>query len=173
MPLHKNRLRERGVNQAEIIAQAASIEGKYSQAFPKFGPERTGAPVEAYCRIDDRFIDLRTQVYSPNHIIVLDDSLLSIADATNGLDKKGYVIINSAKSQKINGFKTYNVDATKIALEVLGMPIVNTAMLGAFAKATGIVKLKSIEKAIGEKFTADLTDRNIKAVRKAYDETKH
>ena len=157
------------VTASEILAIAAFKDGKYSQAFPKFGPERTGAPVEAYCRIDEKFINLRTEVYNPNYLIVLDDSL---ADVTNGLGKNGVIIINSASSRKINNYKTYSIDATKIAIETFGRNIVNTAMLGAFVKATKLLSLKSIEEAIKEKFPSALAEKNITAIRKAYEVCK-
>ena len=158
------------VTAAEILAVAAFKDKKFSQAFPKFGPERTGAPVEAYCRIDDKFINLRSQIYNPMHLIVLDASLLTVIDATKGLQKDGLVILNSNKKQKTKDWKTFTVDATKIALETLGKPIVNTAMLGAFAKATGLVSLGSIKETIKERFPKELAEKNILAIEKAYNE---
>jgi len=157
------------VTASEILAIAAFRDGKFSQAFPKFGPERTGAPVEAYCRIDSKFINLRTEVYNPNYLIVLDDSL---ADVTKGLDKKGIIIMNSEKSRKIGSYKTFSIDATKIAIETFGRNIMNTAMLGAFVKATKLLSLKSIEEAIKEKFPSALAEKNITAIRKAYEVCK-
>jgi pyruvate ferredoxin oxidoreductase gamma subunit len=159
------------VTAAELLAISAFFDGKWSQAFPKFGPERSGAPVEAYCRIDERFINLRTQVYDPTHIIVLDRSL-NIADIMAGLMKDGIIVINSKSNSGIKGYKTYNIDATSLALEILGKPIVNTAMLGAFSKATELVKLKSIERAIEDRFPKELAQKNIALVRAAYDELK-
>ncbi len=163
------------VTAAEVLAIAAFHDGKFSQAFPSFGPERSGAPVEAYCRIDDKFINLRTHIYEPDHLIILDDSLLKAIDVTKGLKKNGIIVINSAESIKSNiksDFSSFNINATKIALDILGKPIVNTAMLGAFAKATKLVSLKSIEKALKEKFSGTILEKNIQAAKKAYDETK-
>ena len=100
------------VTASEVLAVAAFKDKKFSQAFPKFGPERSGAPVEAYTRIDDKYIDIRTQVYEPNYIIILDDSLLNIMDVTKGLSKDGVIVINSEKLEKIGNFKTYALDAT-------------------------------------------------------------
>jgi len=158
------------VTAAEILAIAFFKEGKYPQAFPKFGPERRGAPVEAYCRVDDKFIDLRTQIYEPDYLLVLDKGLINLG-ITKGVKKNGIVVINSDKPLKVDNFKVYTVDASNIAMEILGRPIVNTAVLGAFAK-TGIVKLDSIIEAIKERMPAKIVDKNIQAVRRAYDETK-
>ena len=159
------------VTAAEILAIAAFHDGKFSQAFPSFGPERSGAPVESYCRVDDKFINLRTHVYEPNYLIILDDSLLLAVDVTKGLERDGIIVINSAEKTK-SDFKSFNIDATKIALDILGKPIVNTAMLGAFAKATRLITMKSLEEALKEKFSGDLLEKNIQTVKKAYDEMK-
>ncbi|MBI5332357.1 MAG: pyruvate ferredoxin oxidoreductase subunit gamma [Candidatus Aenigmarchaeota archaeon] len=160
------------VTAAEVLAIAVFRDGKQSQAFPRFGPERSGAPVEAYCRIDDKFINLRTQVYNPTHLIVLDQSLTKVVDVTQGLAKNGIIIINSEESIDIPGYKVYNIDATKIAMEALGKPIVNTAILGAFAKATKLVTLDSIIEAIKERFDEKLAGKNIVAIKKAYEELR-
>jgi len=159
------------VTASELLATAAFKDGKYSQAFPRFGPERSGAPVEAYCRIDNKPIKLRTFIYEPDFLIILDESLLKAVDVTNGLKNNGIIVVNSEHEIKIKNFKTFCVDAKKIAMETLGRPIVNTAMLGAFAKATGIVKLDSLEKALSERFQDDILDKNIIAIRKAYEKT--
>ncbi len=159
------------VTAAELLAKAAFSDGKYCLAFPKFGPERTGAPVEAYCRIDDKPIKLRTQVYEPDYLIVLDHGLATYIDITNGMKKNGAIIINDSGSVKMK-FRTCSIDATQVALDVIGKPIVNTVMLGAFAKATGIITLKSLEKAIYERFSGKIADSNIAAVRKAYEVVK-
>jgi 2-oxoacid:acceptor oxidoreductase gamma subunit (pyruvate/2-ketoisovalerate family) len=157
------------VTASEIIAIAAFKDGKYSHAFPSFGPERTGAPVEAYSRIDDKFINIRTHVYEPDYLIVLDPSLLYAVDVTKGLKKGGIIVINSEKPVKVGEFKVFNVDATKIANEILGKPIVNTAMLGAFIKATGLITMKNLEEAIKERFPKELAEKNIAAIRKSHE----
>jgi len=159
------------VTAAEVLAVAAFKDGKQSQAFPKFGPERSGAPVEAYCRIDSKFINLRTQVYNPTHLVVLDPTLVSVVDVTKGLTRDGIIVMNSDTKPKIDSHKVYMVHASKIATEVLGKPIVNTAMLGAFAKATKLVSLESILEAIRERFSGELAEKNAKAIKRAYDET--
>jgi 2-oxoacid:acceptor oxidoreductase gamma subunit (pyruvate/2-ketoisovalerate family)/2-oxoacid:acceptor oxidoreductase delta subunit (pyruvate/2-ketoisovalerate family) len=164
---------------AQTIAEAAVIEGNYAVAFPFFGAERRGAPVLAFARIDHKKIYSKTQVYSPDCVVVLDDSLLDTIDVVAGLKPDGLVIINSReKPDDIDLGKeitTGAVDATSVALEILKAPITNTAILGALAKATGVVKIGSLEEAIkrrfGEKLGAKVGERNALAARTAYDRT--
>lgn len=160
------------VTSSEIVAEAAFKDGKHSQAFPAFSVARRGAPVKAFSRIDDKFIKLRTHVYQPDYLVVLDKTLLGVENITEGLKKDGIIIINSEKKEKIGNHKTYNVDATKISLENLGKPIVNTAVLGAFAKISKIITLKSLKEAVSEKFPKPLADKNIKAIEMAYNEVE-
>jgi pyruvate ferredoxin oxidoreductase gamma subunit len=161
------------VTTAELIAIAAFKDGKFSQAMPNFGPERRGSPVEAYCRLSGEFIMLRTQVYGPDYVIVLDDSLPGVVDITRGLAKGGMVLINSEEKKKFGAFATHTLDANKIAMEVLGKPIVNTVMLGAFAKATRLVSLGSLLQAVEERFEdGGIKEKNMLAIKKAYEETK-
>ena len=163
------------VTAAELIAIAAFKDGKQAQAFPSFGVERTGAPVESFARIDDKPIIVREQIYRPNILIIQDATLLDIMDVTKGCSGKTIVIINTAKTKdelKINLPKNniHTINATKIALAVIGKNIVNTVILGSFAKATGIITLASLKKAIEEKFAGhdELIAKNIKAVGQAY-----
>ena len=161
------------VTAAELIAMAAFKSGLEAQAFPSFGVERTGAPVESFARIDDKPIITREQIYCPDVLIIQDATLLDTIDVTRGCDKKTMIIINTTKAGlKINLPKTnlHAIDATKIALEVIGKNIVNTVILGAFAKATGLVSLESLKLAIKEKFAGreDLISKNIKAIKQAY-----
>lgn len=163
------------VTAAELIAIAAFKDGKQAQAFPSFGVERTGAPVESFARIDDQPIITHEQIYRPDVLIIQDATLLGTVDITKGAGKKTIIIINTVKTKDeldINLPKAniYTIDATKIALEIMGKNIVNTVILGAFAKATGLITLASLEKAVAEKFAGRdaLIDKNIKAVRQAY-----
>ncbi len=164
---------------AEALAEAAVIEGNYAVAFPFFGAERRGAPVLAFTRIDAKKIYSKTQVYSPDCVVVLDDSLLDTIDVVAGLKPGGSVVINSRdKPEDIDlgmSVKTAAVDATSVALEILKAPITNTAILGAFAKATGVIKLESLEEAIkrrfGEKLGEKVGERNSLATRTAYEKT--
>ncbi len=161
---------------SNLLADAAFREGKYVQAFPYFGVERRGAPVASFTRIDKNPIKIKSQVYTPNYIIVLDPTLMDVTDVTSGLDKDGVVLINSDKDPKYYNlsFKTATVDATSIAIEnKLGSkmsPIVNTSILGAFAKISGEVMLESIILAIKENAPSK-KEENIKAAKEAYDKT--
>ncbi|MBI5061366.1 MAG: 2-oxoacid:acceptor oxidoreductase family protein [Candidatus Aenigmarchaeota archaeon] len=152
----------------EILAIAGFKEGKFTQAFPNFGPERRNAPVEAFLRIDSKFINLRTQIYYPDYLLVLDDGLLGL-NITKGLKKNGTIVINTKKDIKMSGYTLYRIDAVKIAMETIGRPIVSTAMAGAFAM-TGVISLRSIIEAVRERFPPEIIDKNILAVRRAYEE---
>lgn len=161
-----------------IIAKAAFYDGKQTQSFPNFGVERAGAPVTAYARIDTKKINLRSQIYEPDCVIVLDSSLISQVDVTQGLKKGGLLIINSNRSEKelkIKGnFDIHIVDATSIAMDIFGRPIINTAMIGAFAHVTKLISLKSLKKAIDDVFAVKgkkISDLNKKAVEEVYNLT--
>lgn len=178
--MHQIRVHGRGgqgaVTAAEIIAIAAFKDGKTSQAFPSFGVERTGAPIESFARISDKFIRTREQVNEPDVIIVLDATLLDVIDVARGARKNTIAIINTAKKKneiKINlpESNVFVIDATKIALEILGRNVANTTIVGAFAKATGLVSLRALKEAIKEKFVdkgESVVDKNIKAIEEAY-----
>jgi len=166
------------VTSAELVAQAAISEGKYAQAFPSFTPERRGAPVLAFNRINpDEPIRTRAEVDQPDVVLIMDPSLLSILDATSGLKEGGTVIINTKKSaaqvRKELGIKARLalVDADKIALETLGVNIVNTTMIGAMIKATGVLSPESVKGPLEKRF-GRLAERNIKAMERAVKETK-
>ncbi len=165
-----------GVTLAELIARAAHKEGRFVQAIPYFGPERRGAPVKAFARISDEPILIRSQIYSPDYVIVLDPRLPEVVDVTEGLKEDGMVIMNTRRKPEtlpFKGFRFATVDATGIALElgllVAGMPIVNTAMLGAFSKATEEVKIESAVQAILELWPGPAGERNAKAAQAAYE----
>ncbi|ACV24704.1 pyruvate ferredoxin oxidoreductase subunit gamma [Methanocaldococcus fervens] len=158
------------VTAAQILAKAAFYDGKFCQAFPFFGVERRGAPVMAFTRIDDKKITLRSQIYNPDYVIVQDATLLESVNVVEGLKKEGAVVINTVKDDLDLGFKTYIIDATGIALDVLGVPIVNTAMVGAFAGVTKLVTLDSVKKAIMDTFKGKLGEKNAKAAEVAYNE---
>lgn len=162
---------------SEVLAHAFFIEKKYVQAFPAFGVERRGAPVAAFCRIDDKEIYLRNQIYRPDHIVVLDPILLETVGVTEGLKEDGTVLVNGKRDpgyyrERVHpSYRLYVVDASSIAMEHrLGSPsnpIVNTAILGAFSKATGLVKIESVEHAI-EEYVPFKKENNRKAARAAY-----
>jgi pyruvate ferredoxin oxidoreductase gamma subunit len=165
------------VTSAELVAQAAISEDKYGQAFPSFGPERRGAPVQAFLRISTlEPIKIRAEIAEPDVVVVLDPGLLTIVNVIAGLKDSGLVIVNSKKSfdELASLFKTKarlaKVDANKIAREVLGVPITNTTMVGALLKGAGVVDIESVVAPLQKRF-GKLADRNIAAMRRAYAET--
>ncbi len=165
------------VTSTELLAQAAINEGKYAQAFPSFGPERRGAPVQAFLRINSKEpIRVRADITDPDVVVVLDPGLLRIVNVTSGLKENGMLIVNTTRSsQDIKAEfkvkqKLATIDATKIARELLGVPITNTTMVGALIKATGVVKLESLVEPLKKRF-GRIAERNIKAMQKAYEET--
>jgi pyruvate ferredoxin oxidoreductase gamma subunit len=164
------------VTSAEMIALAAIEEGKYAQGFPSFGPERRGAPVISFARVDNKPIRARSKIYTPDVAVVLDPSLLKIIDPTQGLKRGGLLLLNTNKSIKEirsqYGYKVRlaTVDADSIAREELGIPITNTTMLGALVRGTNVVKLDSLTPPLKSRFGRG-ADRNVNALRRAYKET--
>ncbi len=164
------------VTAGELLAKAAIREGKYAQSFPNFGTERRGAPVMAFLRISDELIRIRTNIYNPDIVVVLDPTLFKIVDVTSGLKDGGVIIINSAKSSEYfekelgSKYRIATVNATKIARESIGLPITNTTMIGAFMKVTDAVGNASMDEELKERF-GKRADGNMVAMRRAYDET--
>lgn len=163
------------VTAAYILAVAGFEDGKYTQAFPTFGVERRGAPVKAFCRVADEFIRTRTQVYTPDVVVVLDATLLGVIDVTDGLKEGGMIIVNSNKSPDELGLSGYNVktiDATTAAFDVLGRDIVNTAMLGAFSAFTDEIGKDALLKAVEGQFSGSLADKNKDLVTRIFDKAQ-
>ncbi len=161
---------------AALMAQAAISEDQYAHAFPSFGPERRGAPVLSFVRISRQSpIRVRAEIIEPDVVVVLDPGLLPIVNVTSGLKDDGMVIVNTRKNadqlREDFGIKQtlVTVNATSIAREILGVPITNTTMVGAVVKATGAVKVESLEEPIKHRF-GRLADRNFQAMKRAYDE---
>ncbi len=171
------------VTAAQILVDAALLEGKWGQAIPLFGAERRGAPVVAYARIGEKPKTYHSSVLRPDVVVILDPYVLLVANVFEGLRERGVVVLNYHsepreyydKIRSISPRLCY-VDATGIAkklnLIVAGWPVVNTSMLGALAKATGIVSIESIEEAIRRRWKGSLGEANAKAARTAYFETK-
>jgi len=164
---------------SKVMASAFFKQGKWVQAFPSFGAERRGAPVAAYTRIDDREITLRCSVRTPNHLIVLDQNLTRNPDITQGLKAGGWIIINSEKDPKDFSlppqFHVATVDASGIAIRHrLGSkaaPIVSTVILGAFARATDLLKLSVVVEAIRENAPVYINE-NVAGAKEAYQRVK-
>ena len=166
---------------AQLLVEAAIRKGKYIQAFPEYGPERRGAPVKAFAKIDDKPIVSREPIDNPDIVVVIDATLLESENACSGLDeKKGILIVNTSKSseeiRKETKFKgaIYTVNASGISRELLGVNLPNTPMLGALLKVTKIIDVESVEEVIKTHFEKKIgkekTQLNIDAIRKAYDE---
>ncbi len=164
------------VTSAELFASAAIDEGKYAQSFPSFGPERRGAPVVAFLRISDEFIRIRTNIDTPDIVVVVDPKLLDQIDVTTGLKEHGKIVVNSNKSPEQlkaqYGFKwaVASVDGSKIARETIKLPITNTAMMGALERVTEVVGMESLVERLKGRF-GPRAEANIDAMKRAYSET--
>jgi len=167
------------VTAAELLALAAFREGRHAQAFPSFGSERTGAPVVAFCRIDDRAIRVREPIVAPDALIVQDPTLLHQVDVFSGLQPDGYILINSGRDlaalglaelpERFRAERLLTVPATELAREHLGRPLPNAVLLGGFAALSGLISIDAVTAAIRERFSGALADGNAAAARAAYD----
>ncbi len=176
------------VTAAELIATAGFFAGLQTQAFPLFGVERSGAPISAFARISKEKIITRDQVYRPDFLIVQDSSLLSQKNIFSGYSEHTLIIINSEKSSKelasyikkevgikIKEKNIYSAPATEIAIRIIGKNIINTVILGIFAKASQLLTLSDLEKAITKKFQnkdQEIIKKNLEAIKEAYDYQK-
>jgi len=166
------------VTATELLSVAAFREGRHAQAFPSFGSERTGAPVVAFCRIDDRPIRLREPILAPDAIIIQDPTLLHQVDVFGGLAKDGYILINTSRSFEelglgdfIAGFRRERlctVPATELALKHVGRAVPNAALLAGFAAVSGRISLESVIAAIREKFPKKVAEGNVAAANEAH-----
>ena len=165
------------VTASKILATAAFLESKWVTSFPFFGTERRGAPVTAFTRIDEKKIELRSQIYEPDAVVVLDKSLMKVVNVTEGLKSDGVIIVNGKAGDLVEEgkYRVGYVDATSIALRNgLGdpsHPIVNTAILGAFAKVSNLVSLQSIKNATSDTVPSKKKE-NVNAIQEAYEETE-
>ncbi len=167
------------VTAAEMLSIAAFLQGKYSQAFPSFGSERTGAPVVSFCRISDREIRLREPIMEPDAIIIQDPTLLHQVDVFGGLKLAGHVLINTSHSFDKLGIadiiserrleRMCTLPANELAMKYVGRPMPNAVLLGGFAALTGIIKLEFVAAAVREKFSGKVAEGNIAAATAAYD----
>jgi len=167
------------VTAAEMLSIAAFREGRHAQAFPSFGSERTGAPVVAFCRLDDREIRLREPVLEPDALIIQDPTLLHQVDVFGGLARDGYILINTSRSFDALGVGDFarslrperlcTVPATELALKHVGRPVPNAALLGGFAALSQRISLESVAAAIREKFAGKVGEGNVAAAGAAYE----
>ena len=167
------------VTAAELLSVAAFLEGRHAQAFPTFGSERTGAPVVAFCRIDDREIRSREPIAEPDALIVQDPTLLHQVNLFEGLSAAGYMLINTTRSFEELGIGEFvrrfrkerlvTVPASDLAREYLGRPIPNAALLGGFAALTGLITIGSVAEAIRDRFEGRPAEGNVAAAEAAYE----
>ena len=166
------------VTGAEMLSIAAFLGGKHAQAFPSFGSERTGAPVVAFCRMDDKEIRLREPIMQPDALIIQDPTLLHQVDVFAGLKKDGYILINTTKTfaqlglgEFVKDFKAdhlLTVPATELALKHVRRPVPNVPLLGAFAALGGLISLEAVHKAIAQKFSGAVAEGNVAAASEAF-----
>lgn len=168
---------------ATLVAEVALNEGKYSQGFPEYGPERMGAPIRGYTRISEEPIRLHCPIAHPDVVVVLDATLLVTQNVAEGIEEDGAIIVNTPESPAairerlgIDHGRIYTVNATQIAIEEIGRPIPNTPMIGALIKVGGFLQLETVYKDIEKKFLKKLGERgvqgNINAVKRAYEEVQ-
>ncbi len=172
------------VTAAKLVAETALSQGRYMQAMPEYGPERTGAPLKAFTRVCDEPIEVHNNITNPQIVVVLDDTLLDIEDVTAGIEAGGSVILNTtmtpAEARKKLGVAddvaVATVDATGIAMQTIKRNIPNTPMVAAVSKVTGVVPLDSftehLKSTFGAKFTQEIIDANLKSVERAYEEVQ-
>ncbi len=167
------------VTAAELLSVAAFTEGRHAQAFPSFGSERTGAPVVAFCRIDDRPIRAHEPISEPDALIIQDPTLLHQVDLFGGFQPDGYILINTERSFADLGLDDFvaglraervlRIPATGLAREHLGRPLPNAVLLGGFAALSGAVSIGSVAAAIRERFPGPIGERNVTAAEKAFE----
>ena len=171
------------VTAAKMVAELALGEGRYFQAFPEYGPERSGAPIVAFTRVSDEPIQVYAGVEHPGIVIVLDSSLLGIVDVTKGAPADAIVLVNSEKAPAdlrkqygVVGHQLYTIAATRIAIETIRRPIPNTPMVGALARITGLFAIDDVveflEHEFGKKFPPKVVEGNINAIKRSYEEVK-
>jgi pyruvate ferredoxin oxidoreductase gamma subunit len=164
----------------QLLAMSALEEGKYAQSFPSFGPERAGAPMQAFVRISDKPIIIHSSIYYPHSVVVLDPTLLDAENIAEGLLPNGKIIINSNEDpKKIKNKLGLNeeqevwcVPASDIAVEILGREITSTAMIGALIKAAEYVSLDSVLKQVSKRFKGAIAEKNEILIKKSYEEAK-
>ncbi|HCG99846.1 MAG: pyruvate synthase [Candidatus Aquicultor primus] len=171
------------VTAAKLLAETALSQGRYFQAFPEYGPERMGAPIQAFTRISSEPIHIRSSIANPEIVVVLDPTLLKAVDVTSGMHEDGVLIVNTddepkaiRKAMGLKGRTIFTVNATRIAQETIGRPIPNTPMMGALVKATDMMPIENltdyVRKSFGKKFSEEIIEGNVRAVERAYAEVK-
>lgn len=160
------------ITTASLLGYAYFLEGRYAYAFPNFGAARMGAPMNAFVRVDSNPVRLRSQIYEPNYVIIVDSTLMRGYDCFAGLKENGIAIVNErtgAELPKLRpGQKLIAAPANDIAMKNIGRPLGNTTLLGAFAAATGELKLDTLFKAIEKRFSGKAAEQNIAAIKEGF-----
>jgi pyruvate ferredoxin oxidoreductase gamma subunit len=168
---------------AQLVAHVALEEGKYSQGFPEYGPERMGAPIRGFTRISDRPIRLHCPIERPDVVVVLDETLVGAANVTEAADEHTVFVVNTplapeamARKLAVDGARVFCVDATKISIDELGRPIPNTPMIGALIRATGCISTEALQRDVERKFLKKLGEKvvqgNVRAIERAHAEVQ-
>ena len=161
------------ITTANILGEAYFIKGLYAYAFPHFGAARMGAPMNAFVRVDENPVRIRSQIYEPDYVIIVDSTLMRGSNCLVGLSEKGIVVINEREGIRIPRpklkQKIYAVPANNIAQEAIGRPLGNTALLGAYAAATGELDLENIQEAVRRRFTGKIQEGNLEAVKRGFE----
>jgi 2-oxoacid:acceptor oxidoreductase gamma subunit (pyruvate/2-ketoisovalerate family) len=165
------------VTASRLLGEAAILSGKWTHAFPNFGPERMGAPVSAYTRIADEQFFVKTQVYNPDIVVIIDPTLVKEKKYYEGLKEGGTILLNTTSippeiKDTIKDFNVWIVDGDRISREYLGRTIANTVMLGALLKVSGLVKPEHIVSVLFKKFSPNIAEKNAAAIKAAYEEVK-
>jgi pyruvate ferredoxin oxidoreductase gamma subunit len=160
------------ITTAALLGEAYFKEGKYPYAFPSFGAARIGAPMNAFVRVDSKPVRLRSQIYNPDYVIVVDDTLMRGFNCFSGLNDGGIAIINGktgTELPKLNAKqKAYLVPANEIAMKTIGRPLGNTTLIGAYAAATKEIKLETLLEVVKARFSGKILEGNIKAIEEGY-----
>lgn len=163
------------ITTASILGEAFFNQDIYAYAFPSFGAARMGAPMNAFLRFDNKPVRLRSQIHNPDYVIVIDPTLIKTENCFKGMKKDGIAIVavreDTEKINVPNGVRLVTLPAEKIAMEVIGRPFSNTILVGAFAKATGQLKIESVYESIKKRFAAkvEVLDKNIEAVKRGFE----
>lgn len=165
------------ITTAALLGTAYFKEGKYPFSFPHFGAARMGAPMNAFVRVDSSPVRLRAQIYEPDYLIIVDHTLMRGYNCFSGLKEKGVAVINGASALELPklkaGQKIFVVQASEIALKTIGRPLANTALIGAYAAATGELKLETILEVIKVRFSGKAQEGNLAAVKEGYEFIKN
>ncbi|MCM8789958.1 MAG: 2-oxoacid:acceptor oxidoreductase family protein [Candidatus Omnitrophica bacterium] len=164
------------ITTAALLGEAYFKEGRYPYAFPHFGAARMGAPMNAFVRVDSKPVRTRSQIYEPDYVIVVDNTLMRAYNCLFGLKNSGIAIVNGAGGLELPklraGQKVFLVPANEIALETIGRPLGNTALIGAFAAATGEIRLETFLEVLKRRFSDKVLEGNVKAAQKGFEFVK-